>query len=269
MKPTDGKLPELSKPPHILVDRNRKIAFMWSAKAGCTFGVKWFFAKCGLLDDAIKHYPWIHDYTLNVYIHKDEYNQALDLLLERPEEFAIIKLVRNPFNRVVSSYIHANRVGYEDKALAIFLKRLVNRKKRFSFKEFVRYLESISIYSCDIHHRQQIHPVEIKGLLKPTFVVKLESSVAELSALEKKLDLGASNFGILNRSHHCVAKYQPSSGCCSNEQFLFQVHGETNAPEVPFFFDKELEEQVINIYDQDYAAYRYSKSLIDLPASVN
>src|SRR2546430_4163633 len=103
--------------PQPIVDLRNKIVLLWSAKAGSVFAIKWMFKHMGLLEEALAFHPWIHCYRMNVFCLSDRYKAAVEDFFHSPLSYRVIKFVRSPFKRAVSSYVHVRseerRVGKE------------------------------------------------------------------------------------------------------------------------------------------------------------
>ncbi|MBA2490592.1 MAG: sulfotransferase family 2 domain-containing protein [Gammaproteobacteria bacterium] len=129
-------------PPEPIVDSRHKVVLLWSAKAGCTFAVKWMLGHMGLLQEALAHHRWVHHYRIQKLYKSAAHKAAVRDFVDEPAGYRFVKIVRNPFKRALSSYIHASQCGYEDVPMATFLGRAVDAENRYSFREFVGYLET-------------------------------------------------------------------------------------------------------------------------------
>lgn len=76
----------------------------WSQKAGCTTVVKWFFAQIGLLEEALAHSRWIHDYEQQVYKKRRGYRQEVAAALAAGRH-RVVKVVRDPLARAPSGFL--------------------------------------------------------------------------------------------------------------------------------------------------------------------
>jgi hypothetical protein len=77
----------------------------WSAKAGCTTVLKWFLKHNGLLEEAIQHSDWLHDYRLQRLFEEPGYERRCRQAV-RSEGVRVIKVIRDPAKRAVSTYLH-------------------------------------------------------------------------------------------------------------------------------------------------------------------
>ncbi|MGH8501278.1 MAG: sulfotransferase family 2 domain-containing protein [Gammaproteobacteria bacterium] len=247
-----------TRPPPIIDSRN-KLILIWSAKAGCTFAVKWMFLHMGVFEEA---FPRVHKYRVEKLYPSKEHRAAVEDFVGAPDAYRAVKFARSPFKRAVSSYIQAARFGYEDAGISKFLGRKVDATSRFSFREFLRYLETVDLTKCNIHHQLQAHALERRCMLASTFLVNLDHSLQTLPKLESFLGLAQSDPRRFRESHHHTRKPQdPVNGF--NGDTLFDIFNKA-APEMPeyrSFYDADLEAIVIRLYAQDFLRYGFSASL--------
>lgn len=77
---------------------------LWSQKSGCTTVVKWFFAQIGLLEEALAHSRWIHDYEQRVYKRRPGYKKEVAAALAA-RKHKVVKVVRDPLLRAPSGFL--------------------------------------------------------------------------------------------------------------------------------------------------------------------
>ncbi|MGD2090135.1 MAG: sulfotransferase family 2 domain-containing protein [Candidatus Aminicenantes bacterium] len=246
-------------PPRILYDYGQKIVVMWSAKAGCTFLCKWFFAQMNLLDAALYYHPWVHLFRQEVYYRSEGYIKNLHGVLNG--DFTVIKIVRNPFARAVSSYFTAlyqivNKEesiahGKVKKSLEKFFKRPLSANETLSFREFVDYLAYIDTLDCDVHYRQQLHPLEIEAVLTPSYIIKLEDSEDALKRLETQLNLKTTDLNRLKQSPHHT-KREAHTEFCGDVKFKWTPN--FKFPTHLSFYDDDLIRKVADVYKMDFNA---------------
>jgi hypothetical protein len=249
---------------HVAFVESANLAVMWSYKAACTTVIKWVFQQNGLLPEAMAYNSWVHKYRLREYQKSERYLSRLKRLSSGA--FDVVKVVRDPLDRAVSSYIHAYRHGYDDGAIAKIVQRPLSRRQRFSFREFVSYLDQSDLLYCNPHHRVQVAPVERHVLFgtRPSKIIKIEHGLnAELSELERGLGLPATDFAnpVFESDHHTVRTAQ--AGLAAD-----LTHFPRNAvPPAAVFYDRELAAKVARLYAEDFRHYGYSTSLLQLPAA--
>jgi Sulfotransferase family len=255
-----SKLTLLQQKPKPLFSKDLHLALFWSAKSGCTFATKWFFYQSGLLEAAYLYHHWIHRYRLEVFYESQDYELHLDKILD--PETQVIKVVRNPYSRAVSSYIHAVKHSYEDKKIGKFLNREVNQNEGFSFVEFLDYLESIDLSNCNGHHQQQLHISEKEGIIKPRYIVYLENSKEAIQELEIKLELRRSEFHeLLHSRHHSLR--EDDTFFCGDSQFCKSLGRQNKSfPKTRAFYNKNLQDKVFQLYRLDFEAYQYEPDAI-------
>lgn len=90
------------------------------------------FFQLGLLNEALDYHHWVHNYRIDIYYKQKEYLANLNSVLS--PDYLRIKLVRSPYQRAVSSYIHAIRTRYATEDLSRFLQRDVSDEKNLLLK---------------------------------------------------------------------------------------------------------------------------------------
>lgn len=249
---------------HIAFVESANLAVMWSYKAACTTVIKWVFQQNGLLPEAMAYNSWVHKYRLHHYQKSERYLSRLKRLSSGA--FDVVKVVRDPLDRAVSSYIHAYRHGYDDEAIAKIVQRPISRRQRFSFREFVTYLEQSDLHYCNPHHRIQVSPIERHVLFRtrPSKIIRIEQGLnAALSEQERALGLPATDFAnpVFESDHHTVRIEQ--TGLAAD---LLQIPKDA-VPPAAMFYDRELASKVARLYAEDFRHYGYSTNLLQLAAT--
>ncbi len=243
---------------HIAFVEPADLAVMWSYKAACTTVIKWVLQHNGLLPEALAYHSWVHKYRLRHYQKSDRY-------LDRLKDFArgrfhVVKIVRDPLERAVSSYLHAYRTGYADEAIGKVVQRSLDRRRRFSFREFVTFLEQSDLRSCDPHHRVQVAPVERHVLfgVRPR-IIKIEAGLATaLGELENSFGLAATDFAdpIFTSEHHTV-RVSRNGSVADLKHFP-----RTAVPPASTFYDDDLRQRIARLYAEDFRRYGYSADAV-------
>lgn len=243
--------------PRPIVDSRNKLLLLWSAKSGCTFAVKWLFTQMGVPEACARP----HKYRAELYESEQQKAAVMDFA-KAPGSYRVVKFIRDPFKRAVSSYIQAARFGYEDAAICAFLERTVDATSRFSFREFLRYLGTVDLASCDIHHQLQTHALERCYMPASMFLVNLDHSMRTLPKLEAFLALAQTDPDQFRESHHHTRRPSSQPGDFQGDT-VFDIYDKA-APEMPdfhSFYDAELTDSVASLYAEDFVRYGFSPSL--------
>lgn len=240
---------------HVAFVDSANLAVMWSYKAACTTVIKWVLLHDGLLPEALAYNSWVHKYRLHHYQKSDRYLSRLKDFTRG--KFDVVKVVRDPLDRAVSSYIHAYRTGYDDQAISQVIQRPLTRRQRFSFREFVAFLEQSDLHYCNPHHRVQVAPVERHVLfrVRPRRIIKIEQGLTTaLSELERSLGLPATDFTdpVFSSEHHTVRASQDGPAA----DLVYFSRGAL--PPASTFYDDDLREKVARLYGEDFRHYAYS-----------
>ena len=239
-----------------LVDPESRYILFFTAKSGCTFAHKWFFEQVGKLDEALAYHGWIHRYRIVKYQKDPAYKPILKKAWENRAKN--IKLVRDPFQRAVSSYLHCIRYERLHGDISVFLNRPIVEVNTFSFEEFIAFLESVDITKCNPHYRRQTSELEIQGRLLFSRVIKLENSIQGFTKLERDLGLKQTDLAHLSSSTHHINKESNTGDYCGDK--FFHKSDKTINHYRDFYNDSTVK-KIIQIYDVDFKAYRYSKNL--------
>jgi len=246
--------------PPILYDKKLNLSVSFNAKSGCSFFVKWFFYQTNLYEKSESYHRFPHKYRTDIFMKNKNYNN-FDI-----EKSNIITLVRNPFTRVVSSYSHCIKNGYINKDMSLFLKREITKYNTFTFYEFVKYLKTIDITNCDIHHKTQYREIDYK------FILKVENLFEDFRNLENELNLLNSPLDKISNSlsFHKVIKNNDFKESCYNFDFYFKESNEDGKlfeykdiigiPDYKYFYNDELIEDILIIYKDDFELYKYDKT---------
>lgn len=253
--------------PKVLVNREKKIALLWSPKSACSFSIKWFFSQLNHLDAALHYNPWIHNYRTEVYYNSKKYAEDLIHFRKNLEDYLVLKVVRNPFDRAVSSFFGIPKRFYfndyfpkELKAIEKSIKRNLPSKngETLSFREFVDYLSTTDITKVDMHWKRQVHPLEKLKILEPK-IIKLENVIQNLKKIEIEYNLDETNFEKISGSNHHLKKDS------DNEEFWgdkrIEYNHNTKYPDFRNYYDKYIQQKVYEIYKSDFDTYGYSKEI--------
>ncbi len=218
-------------PQGALIDRKNKIIMSWSAKAGCTIAVKMFFHNMGILKDALRYHHWVHRYRGRVFYKKfgnpttEEWNS--------PNYFKF-KVVRNPYTRAVSSYIHAVNFSNFKGSFALFTRRLLN--KRFKRPSDIS------------QHWAKQSKEDPKIFNKIVYLENFDSDMEDVNSLT-----GLNYITKFISDHHL--RKTKGIKFVGRKVFRPTVH---SIPEYKYFYNQRILDRVTELYYDDIMAYGYN-----------
>lgn len=224
---------------HFLTDNNKKIIFGWSAKCGCTH-VKYLFRY---LTNGSTNEHWVHT--------EDTYGKLPD----NHNEYKIILVIRNPFERIVSGYNNK----YSENGQ--FYKRWnSDANGQLTFNNFTKVIaEKGTSGNIEHHHFTPQLSEKWNNAIKPYKVYDLKDidyqCIEEL--YDKKIpDIvkGRRIDNINGNINKCSYNNKP----CPLDKVhdhVYQVYAGTN-PSIDKFYNKDIYERVKTFYakDLDYFA---------------
>lgn len=242
---------ELAPRAHLLIgkmlyDPEHRVIMDWSGKSGCTIGVMMFFRHMGLLDEALQYHPWIHNYRREVFCRK--YPVTVRELLSRRN--VLIKVVRNPYTRIISSLRNKVRVPGKNRKIMDYLQ--LSSMEEITFRQFVEFLESIDLrIRCDVHYREQVQDYELLNLRHP-IICRLESLERDVGLVNERYGFEFDLAGLSSEHHAKInTEWKEFAGDTPWSEFS------DGLPDYRFFFDSELQERVKLLYQKDLKAYQY------------
>ena len=211
----------------ILLNHDKKIIIDWSAKSGCTNIVTMFFRYI----DLYKHFHLKNP----IDIHNERVKYRLLNKIENSflinTDYLKLKFVRNPYSRVVSSYLHLS-INY------------------LSFYEFLLNLYN-NKYEYNIHYASQHHLLEKKQKIYNE-IVKIENIDSEIERINKKYNIKLEYNSVSN--HHCQKHL-------NEKKYVGYIKYSDikNIPSYRYFYDDErIKQLVYDIYKIDINLYNYT-----------
>ncbi|MEL7030045.1 MAG: hypothetical protein AAGL49_12765 [Pseudomonadota bacterium] len=144
----------------------------WSQKAGSTGAATWYFHRAGLLEEARRFSPWIHDYETQVFKRRPTY--AADVRRALDNGVPALKIVRDPAARAFSGFLELNRMGVirqrRDHWSVYWRKRLVRAvhgasapfETPVAFNAYLDWLAGLPVRALNGHMAPQSGPVEAR-----------------------------------------------------------------------------------------------------------
>jgi len=207
-----------------------KVVFGWTPKAGCTVVIKMFLDQCGLLEEALAFYTWVHDFRWSV----------LEQVECPPHNTLVrIKFVRNPYSRAVSSYF---AVAYHRHLFGMF-----DSMDHLSFETFLKYLASGNA-TWDHHFDKQFCQGETYHEI--IHLEKMDEEIPRLNqmyGLQLKWKFTSSHH--FPKDHTMKTDYQGANDFSKNRDPV----GSYKA-----FYNEENRKLVESIYADDFIHYGYT-----------
>ncbi|WP_417603917.1 sulfotransferase family 2 domain-containing protein [Primorskyibacter flagellatus] len=145
-------------PPLPMINGTKRYAIIWTPKVASNIVLTWYLRDIGLLYAANFYSEWSHRFRGDVLVKSQTYKAWLADAAANYLEYKYVKVMRDPFRRSVSSYRHALR--FDDTRVQVEQKMGIDASEGFSYNTFLNFLSQLDIRNCDIHFRQQHHPVE-------------------------------------------------------------------------------------------------------------
>lgn len=247
------------------------LVLLFTEKAGCTSLTKWFLFQVGKLEEATGYHPWIHRYRMNVLCRQKGYKlEAMRLLNLR--EKPVVKLVRNPYSRAVSSFLSTlnNAHGRTPKSWAHELVvaararagKPVGGGTTLSFHDFVGFLATSSTERRRINgHIACQHTTGEERFVSR--IIKLEQFSDEIRQLESENGLVHSPLDRITVSHHhlsasktgaAASEWSADLDITTEQMRQFRKSG---IPSYDTLYDIESRRLVRESFAADFEAYGY------------
>ena len=216
-----------------ILDENKKIAFGWSAKSGCSHIKK------------LIHFLIYND--INYPIHSG--TDFRQLPYNDMQNYTIIIFVRNPYKRLVSGFLNKYKLhgGFRD---------LWQDDKKITFRDFVDELIEDKWIKIDKHHfTQQTSEKFNEGLINKSKEVKLyDIEKIDYEHFENMYNVKIPEDVLNFRGTHIRGKYKKDFtkvvwDLNMPEYFNFNV-------ETKYFYNEEIKNKVYNFYKNDFVFFK-------------
>lgn len=243
-----------------LVSTDARLILGFSPKAGCSVAVKWLLYHEGLLDEALAYHRWVHRYRQEVF----QASYKWSPVLHWNRHAVKVKVVRNPYHRLVSGYNHAmmaHNIGSHIESIWGILDRT-----SLSFERFVHHLEqhvnADGWDSVDTHFTPQVLKPELQGRVKYDEILRVEDYPENLHALGRKLGYPKQAPEEVFGSPHHRKRTTTSYTDVWNMPFR-ELNPELDAkavfPDFHEYYTPELRERVARLFADDFALYGYER----------
>lgn len=247
------------------------IVISFTPKSGCTTILKWFLEQNNLLQEALNYSEWVHDYREKVFYNTNRYTEECEsVFTNNPDNKLIIKVIRNPIHRSVSSYLHYLRQSGIGKNWSIIREiddwknsNGLNAQHGISFNQFLKFIitSKRSGRVLDPHFTCQYDPIQ-DG--KVNIYIPLEIISNEIRKLEEQFNLKKIDMNFISESPHnnkpsTFSNWPKNASSFPADQNFEKVLG---IPNPDIFLDKETLIMIKNAYWQDFE--KYSKCFSDI-----
>ncbi len=183
--------------PEPLIDPQNRVVVIWSPKSACTATTIWFFHLCGLYEEAMAYDSWPHQYRQNVYRGSNLHRRGLT---DDLRGYRIIRVVRDPYQRAISSYRHALMTGHLNAPMSAYRGRRTDNETGYSLVDFLNCIgrRDLSVYVSNTHHAVQSQPIE--RVLPPTDVINVSKQdlFEQLNRIEAEIGVEPTEFETLS-----------------------------------------------------------------------
>jgi len=240
------------------------VAVCWSAKSGCTTVLKWFLAQNGLLDEAVAYSSWIHEYRQHKLERAAGYrSQCKKLLTHGRNGTSVVKVIRDPATRAVSSFLHVLRASHDVNRwpVAALLSQWkaaagLERQQGLSFRQFLQFVleQQLRKTPLDPHLRPQYDSTQDPCVED---YIRLENLTMGLEAVEERYGLPRVNVRDLSESAHNNPPSADHAWPTNVAEFAADYHTlkELGTPPPQAFLDPDTLMCIRSAYWTDYGAY--------------
>lgn len=255
----------------ILHDADFPLVLLFTEKSGCTSLTKWFLFHVGKLQEATDYHPWIHRYRMGVLTRQEGYHKEATRLL-REREKPVVKLVRNPYSRAVSSFLSTLNNGHgpaaKDWAHELIMAARANAGKPVGDGSALSFHDFLAFVAANGSERQQIngHVARQHSAGEERFgarIIKLEQFADDVRQLESEYGLAQSPLDLITSSkHHRSANHNGAPAPAWSPDLEISTEQvrrlrKSGSPSYDAFYDDKARRLVRECFAADFEAYGY------------
>ncbi len=215
-----------------LVNKDKKIIFGWSAKAGCSHVKNLFY--------------FLENENINNKIHT---NNDVCNLPHNLNDYIVILFIRNPYKRLVSGFLDKYKLNGE-------LRNKWTKKEPLTFTNFINELITGTYKTVDKHHfTPQLSEHFNNNILNHRKLCVFDIEKINYKFLEKIFNVMIPIEVINFRGNHIYngIKIINYKICDYEIDIIIENHLK---PSVNNFYNKELKEKVDNFYKKDFDFFK-------------
>jgi hypothetical protein len=226
--------------------------------------LKWFLTQNGLLDEALAYSDWVHDYRHEkLFTSKDYVCQCERLFKHSHRDTYIIRVIRDPATRAVSSFLHFVRYGHDVEhwpyaAIVTQWKSAAGLQHQpgLSFRQFLMFViaQQLNASVLDPHFRPQ-HDAQQDSCVDAH--VRLEDLADGLRDIENRTGLPHVDIHQLSQSghHNPVTMNHGWPTLAAEFSADHKTFDELGTPPAQALLDPETRMLIRTAYRTDYEAY--------------
>ena len=239
--------------PNALIDRDRRFAVIFSEKSACTTAVIWFCNTLGLADEARAYSEWPHDYRIEVLQHPAAQFRPN---VEQLDDFTVLQVIRDPFERAASSFRHALGLRYVDQTIRTKIGVDI-AKDGLSFEQFLAFLKKEDLRACDPHHRMQSCSLMRGRRADVVINISHQDLFRELNAFELRMRMPPTDFTNLAWIHQLQATRTPKliDMGPDPDQLVLTVNQALRGPWPSGLLTERSRRQIEMLYADDISRY--------------
>jgi hypothetical protein len=244
--------------PRPLLDPDRKLMVVWSPKSACTTTFVWFLGLIGKIEEARAYHKWPHTYRIDKYYNSELYERGTKVPLN---EYRMIRVIRDPYSRAVSSYRHAVGTQFAEEMLRQYDPSIDRKQGGFSFWTYLDFLSTVDMRTTNVHQSYQYHPIE--AFFRPFEVINVtrQNLFEQLNAVEERLGWARTDFGaiewIRESEDHRKASIGEFEGAADDVPLnMAAAKGKLPWPSSAALLTPRAKERIAQLYHVDLEAYR-------------
>lgn len=233
-----------------LYNSEKNFTLLWNAKSVSAVITSWFFYHLGKYNEIEEKKLFSHSFRTSF---EKETNLRNVISLNTILKSNIVCAVKNPYDRVVSMYKHTITFDFANKEISKILKRNIDSENKFSFNEFIYFLERIDINNVNVHFFPQSR--NFLQNHKDYLIIKAENFFESVKEVENKLNLETSpieKFSTDLTHHNKKVNYTDSDFC-----FDIKFKKTLEFPQNHLFLNDDLKNRIRKIYYDDFIQFNY------------
>lgn len=257
---SDGEKQAKIQMMHPLCDHNKKLLINFLPKNACTFTKYWFMHNTSLKISK-PHEEKVHLWYREKHLPSIAQVQIPDPKLAK--QYFTAMLIRNPYSRIVSSFLQVLEHGGLRKQLSDALNLTSEQVKSLTFRQFLEGIKKVDLDQCDGHLRRQVsgcmwnHPKNID------YIIRVESIRDDLLYLHQRFAYPIENIKFLETPKNVKGKAPYISGKHCADIPLNQLKGAFSEirsdlyPHVLNFYTKDIKKKVESLFARDIKVLNY------------